>query len=415
MSLSSLHAIELQLICQMLGRRTIVDLARCSKATLAAASSKFAFCFAEPVELCSLQLTSDPPKSLLRFALVRLMWVSPLLNPSVADAKADRADIERVQSCLNLAGLDARCRGLLDWSSVLLHDRFQALHELRLGQTSSDSTIAAAIGSMKQLRLLSLEHCDTRHAAPLFAAIAQLPHLTDLALRWPQQDRSDDCLLAGARSLRGCVRLQRLTLKYIDTDALELILHAGMADLVELTLIGSWMSLTLEDDWVAALDSLPALSTLALLATHDPDSMLNALCAALDPDGPLRVLCVQPAPERESYMHASSVVGMLESHPLLELIGLELWSVVEVSPRANGEDAVSQTQVRDEAFACTWMSAQEYDLRRMRRIYEEIVDLVPEEDQGRVRIVEEAVPKPHVSQVAEALRARFLKPIAPGK
>lgn len=422
MPFSSLHTVEQQLICQMLDCRSILYIARCSSTTLAAASSDFAFRFAVPIELCSLQLPNEPPSSLLRFAPVRLVWVSPSPDAFVAHRQEDRADVDRVCACPKLVGIDARYRQL-DWPVVLSHECFRGLRELRLGRSAYAGDLTAAIGSMEQLSILSLEKTDRIDFGSLFSAIGELPQLTDLTLSWPRQDHPHGCSLTeqDARPLRECVHLRRLTLKFTNSDALDWILNDGMTELAEVTVIGFSLSVGLAPDgWAHALNSLPALSTLAILAAQDLDLALDTLRRVLAPDGPLRVLSVQPTPDQDGNLDCAAVLAMLESHPLLKCINLELWSVVEVSPRANGEDAVSQTQVRDEAIQCTWKGAQEYDLTRMRRMYEDMGATDPRADEAepaetdeeqrmsRLRIVEEVTPDPHL--VSEALRARFLKP-----
>lgn len=77
MPFSSLHTIELQLVMHCCSLPALLQLARCNRSTLAAASAPFAwsvlFPSAPPIPL-SADLASRLPRSLLRFTRLTLLW-----------------------------------------------------------------------------------------------------------------------------------------------------------------------------------------------------------------------------------------------------------------------------------------------------------------------------------------------------
>ena len=77
MPFSCLHAIELQLIMHHADKTTLFALARCSQATIAAASSDFAFRYLSPMPLQPTSvLHPSTPTGLLRFCDVSLTSVN---------------------------------------------------------------------------------------------------------------------------------------------------------------------------------------------------------------------------------------------------------------------------------------------------------------------------------------------------
>lgn len=178
----SLHTIELQLVMHHCDARTILRLARCSRALLAAASCDFAFRFAAPVPVpLSAGVSSQVSRSLVRFCALSLC------EPRSQDADAD----DGVQIALRLllsADLFPRVREIhlisattsAEWDALLQHPSLFGLTSL----------CARGDGFVEShMRLLTVGHTQRRtlrfsSVVPqtVSGLLCKLPLLTDVAV-----------------------------------------------------------------------------------------------------------------------------------------------------------------------------------------------------------------------------------------
>ena len=194
MPFACLHTIELQLIMQLCDKAALFALARCSKATLAGASSEFAFRCLSPMPLNPTSaLHPNTPTGLLRFCDVSLTSVkASRLNPPVCAAFC----VPRVPTFVSLNELS-----LAVMESLLCSPSMARLQCLSL-PTISEPMLALAAERLTNLRTLRLSDGLPGGAYPHLPSLSQL---TELSLSYP----------AALQFIVDCPQLRSLTLPFV--------------------------------------------------------------------------------------------------------------------------------------------------------------------------------------------------------
>jgi len=315
MSLSQLATVELQLLLHFCDAPSALRLARCSRATLAAALQPFAWSHAEPLQL---QLSADPsppqaaqrlasPRSLLRFVPLAVRWRVggadaeeieqhiqalgaggggvvggvPRLGPRLRSLRVDSGYDRRGQN----AELDPTETALL--ARTLLH----ACGSERL--EPSDASVRSGQASGLQSLSLTFVHAGDEGALELAKLLAGCSTLRRLELSCARVRSARTRALVSARATRALVEaaaqsgLPALSLSHNALDCgVLLIALPRCIGLTELRLTGCGLR---GDDivelasWV--LPELSALTTLDLALNAFERVGAGALATALTGDG----------------------------------------------------------------------------------------------------------------------------------
>lgn len=152
MSLSSLHTIELQLCMHTLDQQSLLQFARCSRATLAAASAPFAWLH-HVATICTVQPKLDRLSgSLLRFARgVHLRWLSPDLTSSTHPSRRSTF-LPPPSSPFPIVGLEVRGEVLM------CRPQMERLTDLTVALRQSAARVVESIGRCRHLRRLAIRH-----------------------------------------------------------------------------------------------------------------------------------------------------------------------------------------------------------------------------------------------------------------
>jgi hypothetical protein len=171
MSLSILATVELQLILQCCDLRCLLSLARCSRFTLAAASSRFAFKFAPPLssrcgetDLSLSVFASQMSISLIRFGSLDLVWRMP------AEGEPEEDDFTTVTLLplvrLNFVGFYVLKARHLRWitEGVQMSETIPMIKHLNLGfqclRNDGAAELALLIPLCPHLEFLGLSTCE---------------------------------------------------------------------------------------------------------------------------------------------------------------------------------------------------------------------------------------------------------------
>jgi hypothetical protein len=214
--MSPLHlaTVELRLIMQCLDKITLLHLARCSKFTLASASSDFTWKFLSPMlqpltfSRQRFGLAHQISSSLLRHVAVSIRWTNASVDQSVmddGDVPAEELDAVREIPRIQVLVIERKLR----WEhlmSVLSNPSLRSLTALEFIPLSEGAADWSRLmfQNMQHLRVLSL---DLWHTSAILGALPGLTQLTDVRLSAYEISNAD------IASLGQCVQLRRLSLE----------------------------------------------------------------------------------------------------------------------------------------------------------------------------------------------------------
>jgi len=316
MSFQRLAVVEVQLVMQMCDLQSLLALAQCSRATLAAASHPFVWRGLPPLLVSSSELERVAPAalsaSLLRFCDVALRCpprVPRWLIGAAADSQTEDT-LRLIESIPRLRALDVlRFKGLrLDhWRRMLAHPALRTLTALRVGagDRHDDGGVGGALIPLLAAHCSQLQRLHLHAADPLLPAAPEspdpsasqppsppLPHLTDLLLQMLAP------ALPGPLDLSWCPSLRRLHLTSMtDNTACAVLCSASLMRLEVLVLhcVGDdFPEPDEEADWAGCFANLRALHSLRLYHCRAEGLLLAALLT-MDPQRlPLRSLHLRP-------------------------------------------------------------------------------------------------------------------------
>jgi hypothetical protein len=328
MSLSRLAAVELQLVMQCCDLQSLLALSRCSRHSLAAASSDFAWRCLSPLCLFPTQLQRDDPaarsRSLpLRFCDSHFEWRP--LHPDV------QSELGRIHSLPRLRSLNSLKHAGLSpavWQRLLAHPALSGLTSLRIGvgmMREDDGSLlpllAAHCPRLSRLHVYN-ECLVAQMSQSALDGLWSLPALSDLLL-------SGDLAAIHARAVSRCSSLRRLQLRSIDyglrpvLDALQLPqLESLTLDSVRLDasrVVGGGRPIASDLlDWTVCFAHMHSLTSLSLERCSGVDRVLTALqshCPAS-----LQSLRIRPPSNYGSALPDLQLLGrLLDQRPPLRL------------------------------------------------------------------------------------------------
>jgi hypothetical protein len=336
MPFASLATVELQLIMQCCDAKTLLSFARCSRATLQAASTDFAWSRQPPFPVRSTQaeLGARIRGSLLRHCDIALTWGSAsggsglgMRSMFAANISVPEAVLAGLESVPRLVTLDARnaTAGPKQFARLLAHPSFSSLTALYVDEAHLDTECMRLLPlHQRGLRILHAPQ-PAQGAKGFLLPVAQLPLLEELRTTDLPGSSGDDVTLLGQ-----CPLLRRLAIRSLRCEAYVPLLTApGLRGLEELELeevfahhANGPYDEAAPVDWTACFANLRCLRSLRLLGCWGVDALIETLLADASPCPALRMLSVHtrdliPSPSVEMSEEVQEAGMTVPSAPLV--------------------------------------------------------------------------------------------------
>lgn len=380
MPLSNLPKVLLQLVMHSLEQSSLLRFARCCRFTLNAASDPFAFHLLPPIQICSVQrdLPTLLDRSLCRFSRkLAVRWCTLPTSPRVD------GDMRGILGLPHLYSLDALGLANCPWSRHLAYRAFRSLHVLAIDVAPA---LAADWSILPTLKLHTM-HLRGQSQDSILAILPQLHSLTDLTLEFPSHIKLSE---EYARCIGACAGLRQLSMPFVASNLMELILPSTLIALTDVVLDASSLFEDVAALWIVGSAAPPNLVRLTFLHCYPVRNIIKMMCA-LPGQCKLRQLTLQIHPHLANDA-AALMPSVAEFQTLLErmpqtLFRLELWAVGGSPPQPSDHPGAlrkvgSFARVRGRDFRMPWYDTHIERIKDVRLRCERIVAIDP----GRVNI-----------------------------